>query len=173
MTHQRPGRHRAKQEAKDVLRKFGDDVPVDVTAIAKANGIDVQLQGLEDEVSGMLLVRDGRPIICINAHHHPNRQRFSLAHELGHFLLHREKEPFFIDAAVFFRSEGATPETWAQERAANAFAAELLLPERKLKELWQSEPIDVFDDTAIRRLADRLGVSTQALAIRLSELGLV
>lgn len=173
MTRPARGKRWAMQAAKDVLEQYPSGVPVDVVAIAKAFEIEVRLEALEDQVSGVLLVQADHPVIGVNAHHHPNRQRFSIAHELGHFVLHRDKEPFFIDAAVFFRSEGATPETWAQEREANAFAAELLLPQHALEEIWRTEPIDVFDDVKLRSLANHFGVSTQALAIRLSELGLV
>ena len=42
------GRQRAKQEAKSVLRRFGEDVPVDVVSIAEAHGVDVRLEELED-----------------------------------------------------------------------------------------------------------------------------
>lgn len=173
MTRPIRGKQRAKQAARAVLEQFPSNIPVDVVAIAEALGIEVRLEELEDEVSGMLLVRGDHPVIGVNARHHANRQRFSVAHELGHYLLHRDQEAFFIDAAVFFRREGATPTTWAQEKEANVFAAELLLPERAVQEAWQDNPIDVFDDTAIRRLAARFNVSTQALAIRLSELDLV
>lgn len=173
MTRPSRGKRWAMQAAKDVLEQFPGDIPVDVVEIAEAHGIRVQFEELEDQVSGMLLVQADQPVIGVNANHHPNRRRFSIAHELGHFVLHKDKAPFFIDAAVFFRREGATPETWAQEREANTFAAELLLPEQALKEIWRTEPIDVFDDAEVRSLANRFGVSTQALAIRLSELGLV
>ena len=118
----------------------------------------------------MLVVRGDRSIIGVNARHHPNRRRFSIAHELGHYLLHKGEDRVFIDAAVFFRSEGATATTWAQEKEANTFAAELLLPEHTIREAWRADPIDVFDDVAIKRWADRFGVSPQALLIRLTEL---
>lgn len=166
------GRQRAKQEAKNVLRRFGNDVPVDVVSIAEAHGVEVRLEELEDAVSGMLVVHGDRPIIGVNATHHPNRRRFSIAHELGHYLLHREEDRVFIDAAVYFRREGATATTWTQEKEANAFAAELLLPERRVRDEWRADPIDVFDDVAIKRWADRFGVSPQALLIRLTELDL-
>ena len=172
MTYPGRGKQRAKQAARDVLSRFGSNVPVDVVSIAEAHGIEVRLEGMEDEVSGMLVAQGDRPIIGVNALHHSNRRRFSVAHELGHYLLHRDQDQVFIDAAVFFRSEGATANTWIQEKEANVFAAELLLPERAIQEAWRTDPIDVFDDVAIKRWADRFGVSPQALLIRLTELDL-
>lgn len=172
MTSSGRGRQRAKQEARNILKQFGASVPVDIVGIAQAHGIEVRLEELEDAVSGMLVVRGDRSVIGVNANHHANRRRFSVAHELGHYVLHRGEEQVFIDAAVFFRSEGATATTWIQEKEANIFAAELLLPERAIRAAWQADPIDVFDDVAIKRWADRFGVSPQALLIRLTELDL-
>jgi Zn-dependent peptidase ImmA (M78 family) len=60
-----------------------------------------------------------------------------------------------------------------QEREANAFAAELMMPESAIRSLMVTDPIDVFDDAAVKQLANRFGVSTQALIIRLTELDLV
>lgn len=172
MTSRLPGTRRAKQEAKSVLASFGTSVPIDVVSIAEGHNIEVRLEELEDAVSAMLVVRGDRSIIAVNARHHPHRRRFSVAHELGHYLLHREQDRVFIDAAVFFRRDGATAATWAQEKEANTFAAELLLPEHLIREAWRVDPIDVFDDMAMKRWADRFGVSPQALLIRLTELDL-
>jgi len=59
----------------------------------------------------------------------------------------------------------------AQEIEANAFAAELLMPEKLLTEMIHSKPFDAFDEGAVRRLAAQFGVSAQALTIRLTKLG--
>ena len=80
----------------------------------------------------------------------------------------------FVDAApVFFRDGQSATGVDGQEIEANAFAAELLMPESILRDLVGRQPIDVFDDAAVRRLASRFEVSPQALTIRLSRLGLV
>jgi Zn-dependent peptidase ImmA (M78 family) len=63
--------------------------------------------------------------------------------------------------------------TSQQEIEANAFAAALLMPEAELKRLLDDHPVDAFDEMSVRRLAARLGVSAQALTIRLTRLGLV
>lgn len=127
-----------------------------------------------ETVSGVLVVKDGKGIIGVNANHHPNRQRFTVAHELGHFLLHRDDGRIFVDRSpVFFRDAGSSEGTSRQEIEANAFAAALLMPEADLKSLLDDRPVDAFDETSVRRLAARLGVSAQALTIRLTRLGLV
>ena len=74
---------------------------------------------------------------------------------------------------VFFRDESSSEGASRQEIEANAFAAALLMPEADLKGLLDDHPVDAFDDLTVRRLASRLGVSAQALTIRLTRLGLV
>ncbi len=167
-------KNEAKRLAKELHKQFGTKAPIDLEAIAHANRIDIRIENLEDEVSGMLVVRDGSAVIGVNGRHHPNRRRFTIAHELGHYLLHRDDARFFIDAApVFYRSDQTALISRDQELTANAFAAELLLPESVLKDAMHRDPIDVFDDAAVKRMADRFGVSSQALLIRLQELDLV
>jgi Zn-dependent peptidase ImmA (M78 family) len=166
----------AQQIARNLLQKTENKLPVDILAIAKTYNIDVNEVQLEDTVSGVLVVKEGRAIIGVNKTHHPNRKRFSIAHELGHYFLHSKNSnsEVFIDAApVFFRDEHSSDGTEYQEIQANAFAAELLMPESLLKAELRNGPIDAFDDTALQRLASLFEVSIQALSIRLTRLGLI
>src|ERR1035438_1210999 len=64
--------------------------PTPVEKIAKALGAEVRFAPFDNELSGMVYVKDGVPIIGVNSLHHPNRQRFTIAHELGHLELHRQ-----------------------------------------------------------------------------------
>lgn len=162
----------AQQEARRLLDRFGYDLPVGVEAIVRALGITIRMQPLEESVSGMLVVKDGRAIIGVNESHHPNRQRFSIAHELGHYLLHRKVSNVFVDA-VYFRDEESSEGNKRQEIEANAFAAELLMPERVIHEHFTAQFMDDVDEMAIRRMAGRFSVSPQALTIRLTALGLI
>lgn len=156
-----------------VLRASGAEVPVDVERIARAHGLEVTYRPMEETVSGMLVIKERRAIACINARHHPHRRRFTLAHELGHYLLHREQARVFIDASpIFFRDERASEGTDHREVEANRFAASLLMPEAALRELVGTGPLDLFDERAVQRLAMRFGVSPQAMTIRLAMLGL-
>src|SRR5580765_6489946 len=64
--------------------------PVPVKEIAARLGAKVQQQQAAEDLSGFLY-RDRKrklTIIGVNSAHHPNRQNFTAAHELGHFLLH-------------------------------------------------------------------------------------
>lgn len=80
-----PNPERAREAARAILRDFGvKGVPVPVERIIKARNIVLQYAPLEEDLSGMAYIKDGVGIIGVNALHHPNRQRFSAAHELGH-----------------------------------------------------------------------------------------
>ena len=65
--------------------------PVPVERIARKLSAQLRFSPLDNELSGMVFVKDGIAIIGINALHHPNRQRFTLAHECAHLLLHRDR----------------------------------------------------------------------------------
>lgn len=168
----RPGK--AVAEARKLLKEHGTNLPIDIAAIVKSQGIGVRLQPMEESVSGMLVIRDDRAAtIGINQSHHPNRQRFTLAHELGHYLLHGKRTRVFVDSStMFFRAGLAAEGTDKVEIEANAFAAELLMPESALRDITRHQPLDAFDDRAIQSLAAKFGVSVRALTIRLTKLGL-
>lgn len=112
----------------------------------------------------------------MNAVQAPTRQRFSIAHEVGHFLLHRKAMTVFIDTqftrpylAAFRDSTSATGED-KREREANAFAAALLMPESLVREAVAQLAVDVEDDAAVVELAKRFDVSRQAMTFRLVNL---
>ncbi|MEM9814867.1 MAG: ImmA/IrrE family metallo-endopeptidase [Cyanobacteria bacterium P01_D01_bin.6] len=171
---------KAKRLAINVLKKHQQILtipPVDVKAIVKAEGLDVTEEDLEDEVSGLLVSKNGHHVIIINANHYLNRQRFTIAHELGHYLMHRNiSNIFFDEALVFFRDKEAAEGTKLQEIEANAFAAELLMPESLLRKVVRKNPVDAFDDSEeslLTKTAKDFQVSVQALTIRLTRLGLI
>src|SRR5258708_40276309 len=87
----------ASAKAHSVLRNVSYTIPVDVNAIAAYFDIDVRLVDLEDEISGMLVLKDDQAIIGVNVNHSITRQRFTTAHELGHYFLHKEPGKVFID----------------------------------------------------------------------------
>lgn len=161
----------AERAARELLAQYGDKLPINVDAIAADLRIVVREVELEDDVSGMLAVSGERGLMHINATHHPNRRRFSQAHELAHFILHRSHSEVFVDA--FHRDGESSKGTQPEEIQANAFAAELLMPEKVLREKLRERPLDIFDEDAVRQLAKQFGVSPQALTIRLTRLNLI
>lgn len=113
--------------------------------------------------SGQLKYVNGVWTISINRDHNKKRQRFTLAHELAHYILHKEKNSEFKDA-VFFRDEVLD----SMEFKANEFASELLMPENLVR--------NTIDNQGIRnigQLADKFGVSAAAMKYRILSLGYV
>lgn len=152
--------------------------PVPVEDIAKTLGADVTREPVEDDLSGFIY-RDRKAntaVIGVNSTQHPNRQNFTLAHELGHFLLHEGSDDVHVDRRfqVKFRNEASSQGTDDEEKEANLFAAELLMPADFLKEeMEEIDIVDLDDETVLAKLARRYGVSTQAMTFRLAYLGYV
>ena len=167
----------------DILRRQRirrGKVPVD--EIAESLGITIQRDNFDggdtDDISGFLFRNKatGRAVIGVNASQGAERQRFTIAHELGHFLLH-EGDTVHVDRdfRVKLRNSKSSEGTDREEKEANLFAAELLMPERFLdEELRSVSGIDHLDDEKeLAGLANRYGVSQQALMFRLNYLGYI
>jgi len=165
-------KRRIEQLANSILAKYGiATAPVPVKRLARELGIEVQVQPLkgEREMSGILIREGSKAIVGVNALHHENRQRFTIAHEIGHFLLH-EGDRVFIDREyrVSFRNEASSEGTDVEEIEANAFASALLIPESLLiADINTNGGIDMDDVPAIERLARKYKVSRQAMMFRL------
>lgn len=167
--------------AERLLRDHGQrQPPIQVQDIARSLGIEVKLEQVDDKLSGFLY-RDrktGRAVIGANGGHHPNRMAFTIAHELGHFLLH-ETESVHLDErkagyTLQKRDERSSTGEDLHEREANLFAAELLMPARLLERDVQGKEADLlFDNDLLHDLARKYGVSVQALSIRLDYLGYI
>ena len=118
-----------------------------------------------------MLIRDDAErgtVIGVNSLHHSNRQRFTIAHECGHLRLHKGRQSY-VDRSfrINRRDEVSSQATDAEEIEANRFAAELLMPYRMIKEDLRTRRPDIEDEDELRELADRYGVSLQALTLRI------
>ena len=149
-----------------------NEPPVDLLKIAKHLNLQVEYQPLQGEISGCLIRREKGATVGINSLEHLNRQRFTLAHEIGHYLLH-EGEKTFIDRQFFsvnMRDSRSRDSRNLEETEANNFAAQLLIPqeflEKDLRAIEKSE--DVENGDAIQELASKYIVSRQALMLRLA-----
>jgi Zn-dependent peptidase ImmA (M78 family) len=157
-------------EAEGILRTCwryttdGPVVPVDPVAVARDLGLEVFEVALRDpELSGMLVKSRGRePEIYINEAQHEHRQRFTCAHEIGHYVKHTidgDNDAFeYVDRRSHLSSRGSDPE----ERWANAFAAALLMPEQYV--------VDSFRFLGHTGLAHELRVSLEAIGHRVNSL---
>jgi Zn-dependent peptidase ImmA (M78 family) len=161
------------RRAAELLRKldlFG--VPVNVEGVAEHLGASVVFDDLDDDVSGFLLREKGVCTIAVNKQHHPNRQRFTLAHECGHLFLHADKgDRLWLDKTLFFRDGSSSTGDQFAEVEANQFAAGLLMPEDLIiSTLGREKPISEID---VVRLAMRFEVSERAMTVRLISIGLI
>lgn len=147
---------------------------IDVIHIAQTNKIKVTYEDFDDGTDGLLLIKDGKAIIAINSEQHSNRQRFSIAHELGHFFLHAQNKnnDLFIDQSLYHRNSEASKGTIDKEIEANQFAASLLMPETMLIKIIKDENLDLSVDLDLYLLAEKFGVSEKAMGYRLGNLGL-
>lgn len=164
---------RARKFARSILQEFGvSTTPVPVERIIKSRKIALQYAPLDEDLSGMAYIKDGVGIIGVNALHHPNRQRFSAAHELGHHVLHASEisQAVHVDKGirVLFRNDVSALGTEPMEVEANAFASELLIPEDLLASVLEGEGVDLEDEAAIEALARRFRVSPAAMRFRLT-----
>lgn len=147
--------------------------PVKLEDVAAKLRVRIERADLGEDVSGVLVRRGDNAVIAVNWAHHPNRQRFTIAHELGHFLLHEGGT--YIDKGTFarFRDEQSGSGTDQEEIDANTFAAALLMPTEWVRREAHERPFDPADDADISALAAAFGVSGQAMSFRLSNLGLL
>ena len=138
----------------------GPELPVPVEAIAEdLCGLAVE-EVADLDVSGLLIPAERR--VYVNGAEPAQRRRFTLAHELGHWIcqcLEGTAAPIYCRAAEI----GLAPSVKALEREANVFAAELLMPEPAVRSAWTGGP---------DACAERFGVSVEAMRWRLYSFGL-
>lgn len=174
---------RAFRTASNVLTAEGvKRAPVPIEEIA-GKYAHVMYYDLPDDVSGMLLPLPNEAgqrkwSIVVNDGHAEVRQRFTLAHELGHLLLHRYTTPHADGKFVVrFRNAKSATGSDREEIEANQFAAELLMPERLVLGHATRLGLDLGGDAdpeadaaALARLAKRFRVSVQAMSLRVANL---
>ena len=162
-----------RQRARDLLaaQQVGS-LPVPIDRLAKNMNVAIRYAPLEDELSGMAFIKDGQRVIAVNALHHPNRQRFTLAHELAHHILHREilEHGIHVDKVILLRRDMlAASGSDDIEIQANTFASELLMPENLIVPILD-QSFDFNDETRMTALARKFKVSLAALQYRIAAL---
>src|SRR5216684_8249525 len=86
-----PDKKNPQQEAKKILERLKiTQPPVPVDKVARHLGAQIRFSPFSGDISGMIYIKDNVPIIGVNSLQHPNRQRFTIAHECGHLVLHRD-----------------------------------------------------------------------------------
>ncbi len=161
----------AERRAIAVLEDSGvAELPVPVEQIARGLGAQITYESFDGEISGMLYRDHGTTVIGVNSRHAATRQRFTVAHEIGHLLMHRG-QAVFIDR--FVRVNWRDGQSNREEAQANAFAAELLMPRAFVQEEIEralSRRRVVTPQGLAGVLAKRFEVSAAAMQYRLINL---
>ncbi|MBF4459413.1 ImmA/IrrE family metallo-endopeptidase [Pseudoclavibacter sp. VKM Ac-2867] len=154
---------RARADAEEILRAHWDgQLPVKPIELANKNGAWVYSSDLKDSASGMLVKADSAPpVIYVDNGDGFLRQRFTIAHELGHLVAHRQEAGDDAVSYVDFRNSTSNP----VEYHANEFAGALLMPEEHFTNLVRAGKSDA-------ELARLFKVSSRAVAVRRKTLGL-
>ncbi len=150
--------------------------PVPIEDIAAAEGALVVRNHFQGHESGFALREGGRWIIGVNTATSPRRQRFTIAHELGHLLLH--EGTLITDYSIYLnnRDDRSSLGTDKQEIEANQFASNILMP-RNLVISELKRELDLAQvgsrDELIARLSRAFSVSTEAMGFRLVNLNII
>lgn len=155
-----------KQKARSVLDKYKDSTPsaIDVFGIAQNEGITITYfspNGDTNGISGCL--SDDRKTIFINKEEAPERQAYTIAHELGHYFLEHKAGDFGVLLRVAIQDSLKTD----IEKEADCFAAELLMPEALIREAVKRYRLTYSDSLLLSRL---FGVSQAAMKYRLANI---
>lgn len=151
---------KARLDAKQVLDEtWAMGVPIDPERIASQLGIVVTRLPLEPGISGMLKVEHGWSEIFVNSADTPARQRFTIAHEIGHYYerTSRGLDDFNV---IDYRSPGNYD---IREFYADEFAASLLMPTRHVRQALE-------EGLTIPLIAHRFQVSVPAARMRVERL---
>ena len=162
-----------ERQATETLRRHGlFSVPIDPVKLANALGVEVRNGKFHGDAYASMISRRGEHLlILVDRDNPPWRKRFSIAHELGHYVLHMagETSEYAATVADLFREAEPRDVPFDRKRGedieANRFAAALLMPEALIRdELEKGTGLDV--------LYRVFNVSEQAMGYRLDNLGI-
>ena len=162
--------------AQMILDRLGiEEVPIPIVAIMKSLNFQVVAGELKDEISGIIGIDDdlaknfkSSKVIAINNKDNVGHQRFTMAHELAHYL-------FDFDVSnqiVYYNTYNTFEDENEEERRANYFAANLLMPEKKFKKEFDNVVIKNNLYVTVEKLSQMFQVSGEAVRRRISELSL-
>lgn len=153
----------------DILKKLNvEKAPVPVEKVAELFAIKIIPYDFPESFSGLIKEVNGQMVIGVNKKHHPNRQRFTISHEMAHYLLgHSVDHSIGLTNDVFVNNQSVLEVN--KEREANVFAGELLMP----TVILTTDVKKLKGKTKIPDLAKMYEVSEQAMSIRLLETGLI
>lgn len=145
--------------------------PVDLDLIAAKVDAEIRHLDLAADISGILYRQNDRRVIVVNQAHAEPRRRFTIAHEIGHLVLHKGVE-VHVDSGfrINLRNPRSATAEDVEEIEANAFAANILMPAAWLRADVKDPTLDPTDSRELDALALRYQVSPQAMVVRLASL---
>lgn len=163
----------------EIVRDHMRDAPVNVAAIFADLGVEYVEDRILSGESGWIECVDDKFKVLVNSSESPQRKRFTAAHELAHYLLHRDllksgranrhTDRLFGEAAAHNRD---APFQRRHEVQANKLAAQIIMPASRIREVWEGHPQS--NQTAkVEDIARQFDVSKAAMEIRLKTLGLL
>ncbi len=162
-----------EQEVLDLVDKsFSEKGCVDIVGLADSMGITVYSADLSHEKTAFLEKKINGVSITVNGNHSKERQRFSIAHEIGHYILHPRQ---ILVTGKVGREDPSCSLSTKEEQQADLFAAKLLMPEKYVKQYFSSRNITekqfITDDEPIKEAAKKFNVSVVAMIVRMRDLG--
>lgn len=160
---------RISEPHRAILNQYLSEYPVKLGGLAKALDVEIKVSSMPTGVSGQIRREGDRYVIRVNRNEARERQRFTIGHELSHFLLHKDvidASPDGITDNVLYRS--GAPERIEYE--ANRLAADLVMPMPLVERQLHDEFKGIVTEATIESLADSFEVSKAAMEIRLSTL---
>lgn len=151
------------EDKRILIEKYQKECPIKLGKLANELGLTVKLATLPANISGEIKDIDGEVIIKINRHDVKTRQRYTLAHEISHFLLHRHLLRVGISDDVLYRSSQSNE----IEAEANRLAADIIMPSIHIDKCFKLHFQGKKDAILYELMAESLAVSTIALKYRL------
>jgi len=170
---------RVRKRAEALLERFAmRGAPIDVHRVARELGLPIVIANLGDGVAGLLVQKPGAlTVICVHEDDPPARQRFMIAHEIGHHHLGhdlKDDAQIHVDRGLVAQRTARSSEgVGVHQIEANQFAAALLMPAALIHARVEAIAQGALLDAHLSALAEEFQVSEQAMAIRLAMLDLV
>ena len=156
-----------EEKAVEILKEYEMDglIPFDPVRLANMLGIEVKNARFKQcGTAGLISTSYKKTTIYINADDSPNRKRFAIAHELGHYFLHIEDKAQGDIKVDMWRDINRAKDE--REKEANTFAAYLLMDEGCIRSLWN-------ELKSVKRMIDIFKVSAADMSYRLMKLRLI
>ena len=143
-----------------IIKDNQKSCPVRITAITEEYGIDVYNSSMSRNISGAIIKEGDKYVIYVNDKHPKNRQRFTIAHEIAHYILNKEKIGDNLTDNAMYRSKLSN----VFERQANILASEILMPVNFVMQF-------IEENKSVSEMAILFKVSEEAMRIRLRQGG--